>query len=177
MSETGRLWRTWPLAFEEAGKCAPEPRVTYDLPPGQFGLALRSLDHDHAGLASGDSRYQAACALGHLTWYDERGRCVVLVRHGSLVSQYRADGTTKAPPTLAPAPRAETPGDALALKALADAGARRVWFDPAGREHSGAPEFVGPPAPPPGAPGLPPETGKATFAGTVKALMPKGKKK
>lgn len=102
MSETRRLWRTWPLAFEEAGKCAPEPRVTYDLPPGQFGLALRSLDHDHAGLASGDARYQAACALGHLTWYDERGRCVVLVRHGSLVSQYQADGTAKGPAPIAP---------------------------------------------------------------------------
>lgn len=40
-----------------------------------------------------------------------------------------------------------------------------------------AAEFVGPPAPPPGDPSLPPETGKATFAKALEVLAPRGKGK
>jgi hypothetical protein len=93
-------WDGWAKAFEEAGKFHAgnldhNQRLSLELAPAEFAKALKSLDHEHEGLSSGDSRYQAACALGTLTWHDEQGWAVTIVRHGSLASRFHADGREK----------------------------------------------------------------------------------
>lgn len=94
-------WESWTKAFEVAAKSddsGGSQRATFELPPPEFAKALRELDREREGLSSGDSRYQAACALGELTWFDEYGRRVSLVRHGSMVSRYEADGRERQTP-------------------------------------------------------------------------------
>jgi hypothetical protein len=90
-------WESWAKAFEGAGKLhAGDPdhnqRCSLELAPAEFARALKALDKEHEGLSSGDPRYQAACALGTLTWHDEQGRSVTIVRHGSLASRFHVDG-------------------------------------------------------------------------------------
>lgn len=73
-------WTHWDIAFEEAGKCAPDQRLAFALPTAQFSKALSALANDHGWLAKSDPRYQEACRTGRLEWWDERGRCVVVER-------------------------------------------------------------------------------------------------
>lgn len=80
-------WRDWPEAFQEAGKLnssdpAGDQRLTFTLDAAAYTKALRSLDNEHGWLPKTDPRYQQACFTGRLEWWDERGRCVVLIRQG-----------------------------------------------------------------------------------------------
>lgn len=85
---TATRWQSWHAAFEEAGKAehslgAPHGRLILPLTGNDFAAALGEVMTTRVILMSPEL-HQEACRTGSLTWYDARGRCVVINRESGL---------------------------------------------------------------------------------------------
>lgn len=85
---TATRWQSWHAAFEEAGKAehslgAPHGRLILPLTGNDFAAALGEVMTTRVILMSPE-QHQQACRIGSLTWYDARGRCVVIHRESGL---------------------------------------------------------------------------------------------
>lgn len=93
-------WQSWHAAFEEAGKTehslsAPHGRLILPLTGSDFAAALGDLLTTRVLLMTPE-QHQEACRTGSLTWFDARGRCVVI---------HRESGLARAPVGSPPPPR------------------------------------------------------------------------
>lgn len=156
-------WQSWHAAFEEAGKVGIAElgpgRLRLVLSAGDFALAMAA---EHEQVALPYEVQQEACMSGTLSRWDARGRCVIIIREGSL-KRAEPEGRIVLPPELE--------------------GAEVGSLGYAGNVAASAPSaLVAPPerfevpfSMPAGASYPPPKD--AGIVAAVKSVLPKGKKK